>query len=246
MIVNKCQDCGSHKLVLHTREGDLVCTNCGLVNASRLILDDSIEDDNCSHKEYEHKQNERDFCEMIETFFGYQDCEQVKKEACKLFVEAYKKKSKMIKAIMAAALYVASSKFNMGINPKNIYGFFGVPMWAHYSEINSCWATRDRSNLQQDNMLARLVYAYDGIPKDKKKEVLKMARELKNKTASFLNGCTKTSKLSACYIVIACDICGCTVSKESIQQVFGVSMLTYHKHEKLIQNVLASTGSNGM
>lgn len=33
----KCEKCGSNNLI-HTKEGDIVCTDCGLVKEERIIL----------------------------------------------------------------------------------------------------------------------------------------------------------------------------------------------------------------
>lgn len=33
----KCEKCGSNNLI-HTKEGDVVCTNCGIVKEERIIF----------------------------------------------------------------------------------------------------------------------------------------------------------------------------------------------------------------
>lgn len=239
--MNNCTDCGSDQLVIHVRDGDLVCTCCGLVNQSRMMIDDGVFDGNTFHTV------QNDVCGLfkskIDIFFGYQTCEGVRELACELYDCAKRNHGKlrvsMKNAMMAAALYDASVSFKMGICPGNIYTFFEVPVWAHYSEISSNWAKRIKN--EDNDMLARLVYSYDAISDDKKNIVLKTARELRNMTIDSLRECTKTSKLSVCYIYIACGICDCGISKENINAFFGVSVLTITKHETLIQNVLANS-----
>jgi len=244
-MVQHCSDCGSDQLIIHAREGDLVCSECGLVNQSRMMIDDmSCVDHVCELAE--DKSKDIVFLqERIEFFFGYEACEDIKLCASELFSKAHEKlttlKSKMKRAIMASSVYMACTMYKRGIDPNNIFTFFDVPLWFNYSMISECWNIPQvqATNGSSDDMIARLVTRHSSIPQEKRNEVVRIAKELRSKTECVMKGSLKSSKVSVCYIYIACKlVTGCKVSKKSIHECYGVSPITLMKHEKLIQELL--------
>jgi transcription initiation factor TFIIIB Brf1 subunit/transcription initiation factor TFIIB len=261
-----CKDCSSDRLVIHTRDGDLVCTQCGLVNESRMIVEDYLSNhdvfgqcgkDNimASFNNYDdtvyHKASIRDLREMTEKLFGFESCEDVTQAAVDLYdkvTKAYndntvKKtlKHKKRLAIMASCIQYICMSLKKGMNPEVIYSHFGVPLWQEYSTV--CQYLKDTRQDEcvacDDDMISRMVASHPAIHGDKSWQIIQAARQLKGKVDHILTNFTKSSKLSACFIYIACKTLHLNVSKASIQTVYGVSSVTLLKHEKMIQKALS-------
>jgi transcription initiation factor TFIIIB Brf1 subunit/transcription initiation factor TFIIB len=251
---NICDDCGSHKLVIQWREGDIVCSQCGLVKEERILddtyygnkpYDEDIQPALCSNE----AQNET-IKWAIESLLG--DGNTILIDLCTQMFHAIGRTSgkslrgKTRRAVIAAAIYCASKYHKRGLTAEAIYSMFEIDMWFMYSDICVLWSTCPEfkavfATTTIDDALARMVYSNLDIPFDATKQVLKYCNILRDAVGSHLTN-AKVSKLNACFVYIACQQSNLDISKKDIHKAYGVSMATLTKHETMIQDILEHIG----
>lgn len=252
MNANVCNDCGSDQLLIHWREGDIVCSQCGLVKEER-ILDDTY---------YGNKHFDEDvqpaFCDnpqnetvqwAIEILLG--DGNSLLIDLCTQLFDAIGKtsgkrlKGKTRRAALAAAIYCTSKYHNRGLKAEVIYSMFEIDLWFMYSDMcvmwNACPEFKKIITCLTDDEINRMVYSNFDIPFEATKKVCKYCNVLKKTVGSYLTN-AKVSKLNACFIYIACQQLNLQISKKNIHNAYGVSIATLTKHEGMIQDILTHIG----
>lgn len=252
MNANICNDCGSDQLLIHWREGDIVCSQCGLVKEER-ILDDTY---------YGNKPFDEDvqpsFCDKtqnetvkwaVDILLG--DGNSLLIDLCTQLFNAIGRisnkrlKGKTRRAALAASIFCASKYHIRGLTAEVIYNMFEIDMWFMYSDMCALWNTclefKEVITYSTDDELTRMVYGNPDIPYEALKQVCKYCNILKKTVGSHLTN-AKISKLNACFIYIACEQLKLQISKKKIHKAYGVSMATLTKHESMIQDILIHMG----
>lgn len=249
---NICDDCGSHKLVVHWREGDIVCSQCGLVKEER-ILDDTyygnkpFEED--EQPVFSNEAQNETIKWAIESLLG--DGNTLLIDLCTQMFHAIGRtlgksmRGKTRRAVIAAAIYSASKYHKRGLTAEAIYCMFEIDVWFMYSDIcalwNACPEFKAILTCSIDDALARMIYSNQDIPFDMTKQVHKYCNILRDAVGSHLTN-AKISKLNACFVYIACQQSNLHISKKDIHKAYGVSIATLTKHESMIQDILKHIG----
>ena len=252
-----CIECNSSKIVIYARDGDIVCTNCGLVQEERILDDtfygnikyddmDEMHSYYCEVFEEENVNNQvldifkRASLNILgEEFQSIIDC------ALSLYTEYTKgstlKRGQNKVAIYCTCFLYACQHHHAGVDAKAIYRYFEIPPWLEYSKIGPCLQQiLDRTHAHQEtnDLLKRMVYTCGRFKNQEAWKIITIAKQLEDKV-QCLRSKVKTSKLNACLIYIACVVNGVEwASIETISQIYDVSITTLKKHELLIQSVL--------
>jgi hypothetical protein len=162
-----CNDCGSDKLVECVQDGDLVCSNCGLVKMGHLI-DDTYKGNCCFDENggtmhdvfkecqenvaiqqmpnsYEYRKEHCSLKRSGEFILGIDNSFDVNTTSWTLFLGAMNKSCKgkrgdKKQAVLAASMYCACKMHKRGIQAQIIYSYFNIPLWKDFTEICSNWS----------------------------------------------------------------------------------------------------------
>lgn len=244
-----CVECMGTRLV-YDRDGDFVCSECGLVKSSRVI-DDAPEwrvfDDTDHHgvraevlvdeaRIYRDK-------ELVKIMF---DLDDGLRETCWDFfdrIDGSLKHGDKKKAVMAACMYIASQQLARGYIIDGVRALFGVKttlFWDCYKKISHVLDIKmgKERHGDTDGMLRRMVHKLD-LEGEKAWGVMKAASLILEKCVHHN---VKTSKFYACIIYIACGLSHVQgVTMKEISMLYNTSISTLKKHEKMIQNTLKNT-----
>lgn len=247
-----CAECMGTRLV-YDRDGDFVCSECGLVKNSRVI------DDAPEWRVYDDNDQDAVRAEvMIEENRQHRDRELVKimldlddglREACWVFFEKIDRGLKhgdKKKAVMASCVYLASKQMSRGYTIEGVIALFRVKntmFWDCYKKVSQLLNIKGDEHQEHDRndgLLRRMVHKLD-LEGRETWDVLKAASMLLGKCSGSN---AKTSKFYACIIYIACGICNVKrgVTRKDICVLYNASLATLKKHEKMVQNTLAEIG----
>jgi transcription initiation factor TFIIIB Brf1 subunit/transcription initiation factor TFIIB len=252
-----CKSCHSSKLVICQRDGDIVCTGCGLVQEGHLI-DDTVygntkyeDNENCS---YYRKPEQVQYTTNrgFKTLFGQasiyilgDEFDTVVVDACLLCEPVAKlHKGEHRNALYCVCFLLACKRKNIGVEARNVYAYFNVPMWSHYGklslEVNKHVSKNAKPKASDsDILLKRMVHNYLNLDKDSAWKVIQVACKIQQQV-SCLASKVKTCKINACLVYISCKINKVeSISMKQISQLYGVSVQTLQRHELLIQSVLS-------
>jgi hypothetical protein len=189
--------------------------------------------------------NWKDHCclkKCSEVLLGLDTCNDVIALSWELFCTAMTKEKRgdTKKAVLAASMYCACKIHKRGIPAQAVYSHFNIPIWKHFTGICENW--RDIKGVQEmlislskDDALKRMIYSNSEIPDDLLWSVCKTAYNIRDKLNGSLSDKIKASKLNVCLIYIACSVVGCSLSKQKIKELYGVTPVTLIKHETMIQ-----------
>lgn len=258
-LYGTCEECDSIEIVLNVRQGEIVCTNCGLVKESRY-LDDTYygnqsfnngEMDKCSPPTIETpltRRTPRLLREVIGALIHVDSPYTIVNMATDLYHTAIDKlggdkRGTRKRAIIAAAVHVVCQVYNCGLNPLHIYAACGVQPWLDYSVITTTWKSvtgfqKWMMAVQNNDSITRMVHSNTHIPHESTKDVIKIVVQLREKVELYLKCRTKASKFHATLIFIACGIFGCPLTPKDVQEAYGITPVTLNKHERLVQEAL--------
>jgi len=252
-----CKHCHSSKLVICQRDGDIVCTGCGLVQEGHLI-DDTLfgnmthnDNENCSYYRKVEK-DESATTRAIKLLFRQastcilgDEFDIIVADACLLCEPVAKlHKGENRYALYCVCFLLACKQNKIGVEPRNVYAYFNVPMWSHYGklslEVSSHLSKQVKSTPSNTEiLLRRMVHDYLKLDKDTTWKVINVACEIQQRV-SCLASKVKTCKLNACLVYISCKINNVEpLSMKQISELYGVSIQTLKRHELLIQSVLS-------
>lgn len=254
-----CKSCKSDKLIICHRDGDIVCSSCGLVQEGHII-DDTLYG-NISHTELEsgyiptaqpttEKSNSaRIVFAQASIYILGDEFDGVVTDACLSFeVAAKNHRGRCRKALSCVCFLNACKNHKTGVDPKMVYAYFQVPMWLHYSKLNLLLSTCEQQNTKTKNKgvkdeniaIKRMVHGLPGINKNDAWKVINVAYQLQQQVGCLLSK-VKISKLNACLIYISCQINKHDkFNMQCVSQIYNVSIPTLKRHELLIQSALVN------
>lgn len=258
---NVCDECGSCKLIICWRQGELTCSVCGLVKQTHLLDDtyygnmpfvdkeqhvaypDTVVGQTCRYSGV--------IKEAVERILPSQNNYELVKFASRLFNAVCQDKltdfrGKNKRAAMAASVYCAAKHLKYGVAVEAVYAIFEVDLWLNFSKICQVWKRYPEyaGILEQDHddTLMRMIYKNHHIPTEMIACVRRIALCLKERVVSHLSSHTKSEKLNACFIYIACIQAKVKVTHKQFHALYHVTSSTLTKHEAMIQDVLISHG----
>jgi transcription initiation factor TFIIIB Brf1 subunit/transcription initiation factor TFIIB len=251
--MDTCKECRSINLVLCQRDGDIVCTSCGLVQEAHVIDDTLYGNTTYGNMEsvtihYEklqkYKHNKNDLFSKASIYILGDEFDNIISEARALYSAISQlHKGRHNKALCCACFLYACKNFNAGVEPSKVYAFFDVRLWLHYSKLSFLieQVMNQKHNVNKVcnyTDLKRMVYECHLLNKQQACQVIHVATQLYNKI-QCLTSKVKTSKMNASLIYISCLINKYNdVSLEFVSKFYNVSIATLKKHETLIQTVL--------
>lgn len=249
-----CKSCQSDRLVICQRDGDIVCSKCGLVQEGHIV-DDTLYgsashaeiESRCFHYEvvnnHQNKKTKNIFSQASTEVLG-DEFDNVVNDACAMYepvAGCHRRNNKQ--ALYCVCFILACQKNNTGVDVRNVYAHFQVPMWLHYGKLSLLVDKHRIKHYHNPSAISlrRMVYECCDLNKEQAWKVIQVASQLLERV-SCLASKVKMSKLNACLIYIACKInmYEKNVSLERVSQLFGVSVSTLKKHELLIQSALVS------
>lgn len=131
---------------------------------------------------------------------------------------------------IAAAYGIATTKLHRACN-QVLQLVADQPYYARISEFKHDPAV--------NGLLTRMVNMVDIIPEGKRWDVVRAARQLIERVGEHSKfRAQRPSKIYATVIFIACKVLRLGVSKSAVSHAYGVSMISMHHHEELIQSLL--------
>lgn len=232
---NICNDCGGDRLVT-TREGDFVCTQCGLVKEERCI-DDTAHAFEDIHWEPIVDDEAIKQARILKDL-RLNDLDDIIKDViCRFHTLAIESGRKQFDtSFWAACVYMASMELNRGMSPEECMRLLGCEeshkFWESYKQLGGKTIPQARHN----NGLARVIHVLD-LPSDKIWEIKKIADRLWERVKDDV-GTLKSSKLNSSIVYIACKIGGIN-NLHNVCSKLNISKGTLKKHEERIQSILA-------
>lgn len=243
-----CIEC-RHAALVWDRDGDIVCTYCGLVKQERYISDEPlmIKNGDDDTKEIYHAEaihNDGIAERLLNTYWKDLEYENMKELCITLFNKLAEGKKNPLH--MSLCAYYASKYLMLTYSIDYICSKFTVcenKFWKEYGNITQYW--RDlpfyKDMLTKHTSFNKMVYMLEDIIDHKAVsvwDIMKITRQIEDKIQSRMDS-HKKSKVNACIIYIACKIANTCGIKE-ISKLYNVSIPTLLKHEKLIQGILRS------
>lgn len=247
---DKCKGCAGQRLVICHRDGDIVCTSCGLVQEAHIV-DDTMYGNACFAEEHEglldnhyeplkddktHSAEWHIFSKASLSILG-DDFQQIVEEAHQLFESVTKTcKGMHKKALYCVCFLNACRNQQTGVDATQVYRYFEVPTWQHYSKL--CNLVKPSYVRDYDKTIKRMVYECVKLEEKQMWQVIKIACHLQEKIMC-VSSKVKMSKMNACLIYVSAKINKIEwISMEYISKLYNVSLPTLKKHELLIQGVL--------
>jgi hypothetical protein len=165
------------------------------------------------------------------------DFQQIVEEACRLYGTVAKTcKGMHRKALYCVCFLHACRNKHTGVDARQVYHFFEVPMWHHYSKL--CQMINPTDVKDHDKTIKRMVYECVDLEEKQIWKVIKIACHLQERVAC-VSSKVKMNKMNACLIYVSGRINKIDwMSMEYISKLYNVSIPTLRKHELLIQSVL--------
>lgn len=260
-MLRTCKSCQSDKIRVCQRDGDIVCTTCGLVQEGYLC-DETLYGNTpfedratCSFSaellpdDKQKKNVQRLFRQASLCILG-DEFENIVADAYSLYETVAKRhRGEQKKALYCVCFILACKSNKSGTDPKHVYDYFGVPMWLHYSKLNLEIQTNQTSKKNATRLndaetsIKRMVYDWLNIDNNYKWKIFKVACQLQHQV-ECLTSKVRMSKLNACIIYISCKVNNVeNMSIERIAELYNVTKSTLRKHELLIQSVLENGAS---
>jgi hypothetical protein len=166
------------------------------------------------------------------------DFQQIVGEAQRLYESVAKTcKGMHKKALYCVCFLHACRNKHTGVDARQIYNFFNVPMWQHYSKL--CSLVNPKYVKDYDKTIKRMVYDCNKLEEKQRWQVITIACHLQERIMC-VSSKVKMSKMNACLIYVSGRINKIEwMSMEYISKLYNVSVPTLKKHELLIQGVLA-------
>lgn len=255
-----CDECCSVQFVWD-RDGDVVCTSCGLVKIERYI-DDSSEwrsynvDDmcraeilvQCSSQETRQRKEIEDILQP----FSDDRLKDIGKELYDIAHGKCKHRNTMYhkRVIMAVCIYYASHYLQRGMIAENVVTLLDVDVkdfWGSSTDITRAWMPlkyyKELINAvaaaSPFHRMVHMMVTHGLVEESNTWEVIKatyvFAGRIKD---NHLIGNTKQSKLNVTIVYIACLACNVRVSLGPLCKLFNTSPHTVKKHEAMIQKIL--------
>lgn len=255
-----CSDCGSDRLV-YDREGDFVCTNCGLVKYGHVI------DETAEWNNYSDRDDIR--CEMynecipnkskISALFNIEDDAMIitSTEIYNITIEKVHTKGEKHQAMIAAILYYAAKILKRGYSTSYIIESMKVKdadFWEFYKSLPLYWKNekfyKDIVELDgKEQLITRMVHQLDTLdrfPTSQKQSVMISSKKvyllcLKH---NVCDSC-KNSKLLGTIIYVACRMNNInSIRVQEIGLLYGIGVGTIQKQEAMIQTALLEEKKN--
>lgn len=252
-----CNDCGAQQMVWD-RDGDIVCTTCGLVKQERYISDEPewqcFDGDNAECR-VERLVEDEEKVPHIEHIERYD--EHMQDHIKTLYMYVYEQKKKNVKgqhAYASVCAYIASKFLSRCYTYVDICAHFGVKdtvFWTKYKdvlkllkEVPGDAGDKYVTVLKSNNDLSRMAHDIqdvfvmsDGFCVWK---LLKVANQIYTKVEDthYFQSC-KGSKLCASIMYVACMALKLKVDKKLFCQRFHIAAGTLNKQCDIIHSILS-------
>lgn len=250
-----CSDCGGSRVVW-TRDGDVVCTGCGLVLEAHYIDDrperrffsgdgDDGGDDPCRTERLIENVDPKEQAvkRMIDHILPSEDT-PLKEETMKQLKSHTRKEIHVV----AACFYKASESLGRGFTAQQVCNMFGVNTKAFWACFDKSGCSRHMRSCEAPlavckRMVAGLEGSFEWFDRKHRQPVIKVMRQLLE-----VDGCgsLKSSKFHASVLCIACKITGVPLVLSDVSKMFDVSIKTIHKHEALLQEGLTKKNKSSI
>lgn len=250
MDLRICSDCRGTRMVW-TRDGDIVCTGCGLVAEAHVIDDrpewrsfgddDGLEDPcRADVLKEDISPQERAQRMLLEKSLPNDDSLLIDTTIAKMV--SAKGNHKGI-AMLAVCLYKASEQLRRGFTAQQVCNMLHVESKTFWGCFDDCYDDKGHCRGSHSfavctRMIAGLEAKFEWFHDSHKPLVMKVLRQL---LAIQLCASVKSSKLLASIVIMSCRLAGVSIVARDACQLLGVSMKTLQKHEGLIQEALATT-----
>lgn len=238
----RCPDCNGDNFVMDYKEGDVVCTGCGLVQ-ERILVDDGIP---------------RDVYTDPETISAVKMHDRVKSACCHLGLEAYTATASAIfedaqrkhgfrgacfEAAVAASIYVACQVSTDGRSSRDateIFPRMGVEASMFFKVLKLVYNLKPdlqtkAKRVTEDDILIRQIQQADVHTKDVH-TVIRKVRDLDAvRRQHGIMLATSPKIVNAVLIFAAADALGIHVEKHTFVNAGWVSRATLDKHAKAIK-----------
>lgn len=241
-VTPRCRDCGSYNLVWDWSAGDILCSECGLVHAERIVDDRPQYGE--TYDAYNEPNNEM-YYEMAREYEGH--IHKVLGDTVEVTVDkpskASEKKTKQVAQVYEQVKQagVSVSQLAAAVDIKE------SKLWRELEKQEKNEATKHPPTVNLLKNIKRLVYSCDIFPSDQHWDIIKVAMKINNAIlrardspvhkVHFQN--IKPDKLAISVIFVASHIAlKKPPSNQDFCKEFKTSHTTLQKHERIILAVL--------
>jgi transcription initiation factor TFIIIB Brf1 subunit/transcription initiation factor TFIIB len=228
-----CTDCGCDRLVWKWSDGDVICTNCGLVVEERFIDDRVPIGDIHNYYMESDTTTEKEEIEKIKEYtqtFGNILTDNVAHKVKSTIKDMTSDDKKIRKCDIGAGIYVNSN----GVTASQICESLNI-------KSRTFWKSSISQGKKQsiDDILKRIIHSCEYIPADKAWDVIKISKRFLEVLESneTIQAC-KPNKIAITLMIIACEVLKLDIDREIICREYKISKVTLLKNEKIIQNTL--------
>lgn len=252
---NECSDCRSHQFVTNYREGDIICTNCGLVQQERILVDDvfynptSYDENNILQEDF--SLSESPVTKIKEVFGSCLTVPTIVEEEASRFLKdilrMYRFKGQPLRAAVACSVYISFNNQTSSIfkrDAKEIYKPLGIDAQVFNKTLRQIYkllpniknsSIQDQSN---SSSLIRQIQKSSSIAPYQKWDIAKEVHKLERyKNANNVMLGSPPHVVNVVLIFVACNKLNISLDKALYVEEMKICRATLDKHVKTFVNI---------